>query len=131
MMSGSHPRSLNLILDGTIDASAIDTTVLEQEFRLHPELGWRLRVVETLGPSPIPPLVISRLVPRSVRVALLRLLLDMPKDPLGMEVLAPAEVARFVRVSHAGYDQIRHMAGVASSAAAAAIAPIATSSGYI
>ena len=114
-MSGSHQRSLNLILDGTIDASAIDTTVLEQEFRLHPELGGRLRVVETLGPSPIPPLVISRLVPRSVRVALLRLLLDMPKDPLGMEVLALADVARFVRVSHAGYDQIRHMARVAAA----------------
>ena len=109
-MSGSHQRSLELILAGAIDASAIDTTVLEQEFRLHPELRGRLRVVETLGPSPIPPLVISRLVSKPIRHALLRLLFDMPQDPVGMGVLALAEVARFVRVSDADYDQIRYMA---------------------
>jgi phosphonate transport system substrate-binding protein len=109
-MSGSHQRSLELILAGAIDASAIDTTVLEQELRLHPHLAEQLRVIETLGPSPVPPLVISRLVPESIRLALLRLLLEMSHDPIGMEVLARADVARFVRVSDADYDHIRHMA---------------------
>jgi phosphonate transport system substrate-binding protein len=114
--SGAHQHSLELILDGTVDAAAIDSTVLEQEFRQNPKLTDRLKVIETLGPSPIPPLVVSRRVPPLLRTTLLRLLLEMPTDPIGMGVLAQAEIARFVRVSRAGYDQIRQMARIAASA---------------
>src|SRR5204862_2627829 len=49
VMSGAHQHSLELILDGTVDAAAIDSTVLEQEFRQHPELTGRVKVIETLG----------------------------------------------------------------------------------
>jgi phosphonate transport system substrate-binding protein len=86
------------------------------EFRQNPKLTDRLKVIETLGPSPIPPLVVSRIVPRLLRATLLRLLLETPTDPIGTGVLAQAEIARFVRVSRAGYDHIRHMARIAASA---------------
>jgi phosphonate transport system substrate-binding protein len=114
--SGAHQRSLELILDGAVDAAAIDSTVLERELELHPELAERLRVIEILGPSAIPPLVVSRAVPRSRRADLLRLVLEMHDDPAGSEVLAEADIVRFVRVSRANYDQIRQMARVAASA---------------
>jgi len=58
--SGAHQRSLLLITTGVIDASAIDSTVLETELLRTPDFRPEPRVVATLGPSPIPPLVISR-----------------------------------------------------------------------
>jgi phosphonate transport system substrate-binding protein len=119
--SGAHQRSVDLILDGAVDAAAIDCTVLAQEFRVRPELKLQLKVIETLGPSPIPPLVVSRAVSASVRATLLRVVLDMPSDPAGARVLAQAGVERFARVSDFDYDLIRRMAVVARSAQLAAI----------
>ena len=55
------------IATGQLDASAIDSMVLEMELRRNPVLGRSLRVVETCGPSPAPPWVVSRRLPSSVR----------------------------------------------------------------
>ena len=83
---------------------------------MRPELAERLRVIETLGPSAIPPLVVSRAVPRARRESLLGLLLEMHGDAAGAEILARAEVARFVRASLTAYDEIRRMAQLAQAA---------------
>ncbi len=50
--AGSHLRALAMILDGRVDATAIDSTVLELANR--PELRETIRIVEVLGPSSIP-----------------------------------------------------------------------------
>jgi phosphonate transport system substrate-binding protein len=112
--SGTHLRSLQLLLEGAIDATAIDSTVLEQELRVRPALTDQIRVVETLGPSPIPPLVISRALPSSVSSALRSVVLSMHTDAAGQAVLASANIAQFVSVVDADYDPIRHMAHIAS-----------------
>ncbi len=98
--SGSHERSQALVLTGDVDAAAIDSTVLETELSHDTALGSRLRVIETLGPSPAPPLVASRQLPEDVRRACLQALLAVP--PLG-------EVTRFERMTDADYDPIRAM----------------------
>src|SRR4029453_9213036 len=59
--SEAHERSLELILNAQVDAASIYSTVLETELRKRPRLAEKLRVVATLGPSPSPPLVASRL----------------------------------------------------------------------
>src|SRR5206468_2945774 len=68
--AGAHQTALRWVIDATVDASAIDSTVPELELTLHPELIPLIRVVETLGPSPIPPAVISTRIPRLIRHAL-------------------------------------------------------------
>ena len=115
VQSGTHQQSLQLILDGRVDAAAIDTTVLEQEVRLTPELRKHIRIVETLGPSPIPPLVVSRTVPPELRKPLREALLAMHTDPLGVQVLESAHMARLVPVVDADYDPIRRMAAEAAA----------------
>ena len=108
--SGSHQNSLAMVLDGRIDATAIDSTVLELELRLRPELRQWIRIIETLGPSPIPPAVISSLVPETVKQALRDALLMMHEDAEGRRILAGPGVAHFVEVSDSDYDPIRRMA---------------------
>ncbi|HEY3058810.1 MAG TPA: PhnD/SsuA/transferrin family substrate-binding protein [Chloroflexota bacterium] len=107
--SGAHERSLDWILNGTVDASAIDSTVLETELRQRPELHQRVRVVSTLGPSPIPPLVVSRALPLRLREDLRAAVLTMDTTPHGRAVLAEGVMHRFVEVHDADYDPIRLM----------------------
>jgi phosphonate transport system substrate-binding protein len=56
--AGSHQAALRMVADGDVDGSAIDAQVLTVELRDHPELAERVRVVETLGPAPIQPVVV-------------------------------------------------------------------------
>jgi phosphonate transport system substrate-binding protein len=58
--SGSHQRSIRWVSAGIADCAAIDSTVLEQECRDHPELETKLRVIESIGPCPIPPVVVAQ-----------------------------------------------------------------------
>lgn len=107
--SGSHQYSLAMLLDGKIDATAIDSTVLELELRLRPELGQYIRIIETLGPSPIPPCVISSTVQPEVKLAIQQALLMMHSEPKGIDLLASLSISRFEQVSDSDYDLIRSM----------------------
>jgi phosphonate transport system substrate-binding protein len=108
--SGAHQRSLSLITSGEVDASAIDSTVLETEFLRTPALETQVRVVSTLGPSPIPPLVVSRVLSPGLRNDLRRIVLQMHRDPEGSQVLSRGRVHRYVQVDDSDYDPIRMMA---------------------
>jgi phosphonate transport system substrate-binding protein len=107
--SGAHQMSLQLLLDGAIDATAIDSTVLEAELLRHPDIEARIRVVATLGPSPIPPWVVLRSVPQELRTVLRTVLLQMHMDPRGRALLAAGRIARFAHVDDRAYDPIRLM----------------------
>ena len=108
--SGAHLRSLELIAEGTVDASAIDTTVMELELRRRPELAAQFRVVDTIGPSPIPPVVIARGVAPEIKRRLRDALLHMHEDREGQVILSDGMLARFVAVHDADYDDIRRKA---------------------
>jgi phosphonate transport system substrate-binding protein len=108
--AGSHEAALRRALSGASDASAIDSTVLELLRRREPALGPRLRVVERLGPSPMPPLVASRTVPASLRAAIRRALLGMDRTAEGRAVLGRGLASRFATVRDRDYDAVRRMA---------------------
>ena len=112
--SGAHQRSLRMVVDGEIDASAIDSTVLEAELERHPELVRDIRVVDTLGPSPMPPWVMQKSLPQSLRDELRAALLEMHTDAEGAAILASWRIARFAAAVDADYDPLRHMAGAAA-----------------
>jgi phosphonate transport system substrate-binding protein len=107
--TGAHQRTLWMIAAGQVDASAIDSTVLEREFRLRPSLARALHVIETWGPSPAPPWVVSKRLPAAIRLNLRSLLLSMHRESDGRALLRHARMARFVSVSDADYDPIRNM----------------------
>ena len=113
--SGSHMASIEMILDDQVEASAIDTTVLDWVIDQRPEVGAQIRVIETIGPSPIPPWVASTQLPGHVRSALRRTFLGMHEDSAGRDILARGRIMRFVAAHDTDYDPIRRMADVAAS----------------
>ena len=56
--SGSHTKSIDWLLEGEVDMAAIDSNVLRVQMKERPELKAELKVVESLGPFPVQPVVV-------------------------------------------------------------------------
>jgi phosphonate transport system substrate-binding protein len=113
--AGSHENAIVLVLNGSVDGSAIDSTVLEIELARDPGLARKIRVIDTFGPSPIPPWVIHKSVPFEIRKSIQEAMTSMHKNPAGKKILTKAQVKRFDAVIDRDYDLIREMARVAAS----------------
>ncbi|HKB02159.1 MAG TPA: PhnD/SsuA/transferrin family substrate-binding protein [Gemmataceae bacterium] len=114
--AGWHERAVELVATGECDASAIDSQLLAVMFRDDPALADELRVIETLGPSTIQPVVVSRRLPRPVKSELQRTFLSLADDPAAQQPLAAALVERFVPVGDGDYDDLRRMSEAALTA---------------
>ncbi len=112
---GAHQNSLRMILNGEVDSSAIDSTVLERETRKDPAIQQHIRVIETLGPSPIPPWVVSKTVPEEQRAKLQDAFRAVEHDPDGRDLLERGGMLRFTSVTDTDYDLIREMARMAET----------------
>jgi phosphonate transport system substrate-binding protein len=110
LAAGSHEASVELLLEGDVDAAAVDSTVLDLLRRRDPSLASRLRIIERWGPSPSPPWVVSATVPAALRAALRAALLAMAHDPRGRSVLPTGLTSRFAAVTDADYDPVWHIA---------------------
>ncbi len=107
--TGSHLRSLSLVLDGVMDATAIDSQVLDVFCLQHPEQAAFLRVIESFGPSPIPPVVIASAVDPDLKRCIQNILLTLHEDSIATSALCRGAIERFVRVCDRDYDTIRKM----------------------
>ncbi|MGH2740326.1 MAG: phosphate/phosphite/phosphonate ABC transporter substrate-binding protein [Actinomycetota bacterium] len=107
--TGFHERSIELVRAGKVDASAIDSQVLEVAVRDRPELREELRVVETFGPSTIQPVTVARRLPDPLREDIQSAILDLGDDQAGRESLQLGLVRRFAPVDDSSYDDIREM----------------------
>jgi phosphonate transport system substrate-binding protein len=115
LRSGSHEESIRMVAEGRADASFVDSLVLEYDRTYGHTYGGargddaaqRVRVIESVGPSGIPPVVVRTAVPAAIRQEIQRLLVTMHEDPEGRRILDEALVERFVIVDDGNYDDIR------------------------
>jgi phosphonate transport system substrate-binding protein len=107
--AGFHQESIRLVCEGSVDASAIDSQVLALAMRDDPGLKDRLRVIHSLGPSTIQPVVAAGHLPESIRAQISRLLIEMSGDANMRGHLAEGLFECFVAVSDTDYDDIRAM----------------------
>lgn len=107
--AGFHQRSIRLVCSGEADASAIDSQVLAIELREHPDLASQLKVIDSLGPSTIQPVVAATSLPDTLKSDLAAALVEMEHDPAAREHLAWGCVASFARVDDRAYNDIREM----------------------
>ncbi len=114
--AGWHQESIRCVVEGKVDASAIDSQVLAIALRDDPDLATRLRVIATFGPSTIQPVVAAARLPAALREQMRAALLSMAEDLTARAGLAAGFVERFVPVEDATYDDIRHMRATAEAA---------------
>jgi phosphonate transport system substrate-binding protein len=113
--AGFHQRSIRLVAEGQVDASAIDSQVLAVELREHPELSDRLRVIKVLGPATIQPVVAARRLPDDLKATIQAALLALGDDPVARERLSYGFVERFTPITDSTYDDIRAMLAAAEA----------------
>lgn len=107
--AGWHEQSIRLVLAGEVDGSAIDSQVLAVVLRNHPEYRESLRVIDSLGPSPIQPVTVARRLPADLKEQLRRAFLELHHDAQAPDHFDYGRIERFVPVSDADYDPIRAM----------------------
>jgi phosphonate transport system substrate-binding protein len=110
--SGSHLQSLHMILAGQANATAIDSHVLDVLRQQQPELATQLRVISSLGPTTIPPLVVAKKMDAGLKADIQAILLNMHHDPHAQAALHKGLIKRFAPVQDEDYDDIRHMFAV-------------------
>jgi phosphonate transport system substrate-binding protein len=108
--TGSHADSMNWVASGRAGAAAIDSVVLDMEFRQRPERARQLRVVASIGPMPMPPVVAAARLDPATHARLVQALTTMHRDPSGQEILEGAGVRRFAPMADDDYDPIRLVA---------------------
>jgi phosphonate transport system substrate-binding protein len=115
--AGFHDDAIQMIRDGRADWAAIDSQVLDLALRRDPALRRQLRVIETLGPSTIQPVVASaRRLSGAQRGAARATLLAIHADAGDRMVLRASGIDRFVPVEDGDYDDIRGMLDTVSRA---------------
>jgi phosphonate transport system substrate-binding protein len=105
--AGWHERAITMVADALVDASAIDCQVLSIVLAAKPKLGARLRVIDSIGPAPIQPVVASGRLDAELRGRVQKALLDLTANPAVAGVLKRAGLERFVVATDADYDPIR------------------------
>lgn len=109
VQSGAHQNSIQMVLNGEVDGSAIDCQVLMVEMRARPELAEQIKIIESFGPSTIQPLAVSTTLPETLRAEMRALLIELHHEPAAQEVLERGFIEKWVAVNDASYDDIRRM----------------------
>lgn len=107
--AGSHQNAMKMVQAGTADAAAIDSQVLAVEKQQRPDLAAAVRVISSIGPSPMPPVVVARRLTAQLKDGLRQALLAV-HQPAGMaEWLHQGSIDHFGAVVDAHYDKIRQV----------------------
>lgn len=107
--AGFHESAIEMVRDREVDASAIDSQVLAVAVRDDPSLSDELRVIDTLGPSTIQPVAVTKRFSLELTEAIRDALVGLHNDPSIRESLDHGLIDRFTPVGPADYDDIRRM----------------------
>jgi len=114
--AGFHQEAIRLVASGAVDAAAIDSQALAVELRDHPQLQDQVRIIDTLGPSTIQPVVAAQRLASPLKNALRAAFRTLGDDPTMRATLDAGFIARFIPINDATYDDIRAMVTAAEAA---------------
>lgn len=106
----SHDNSIKAVVQGVVDAAAVDSLVYEHWLRLNPDQAGELRVIDQSPTLPSPPFVASARLDPELREAFQDALLNMHQDPEGRRILAGLGIDRFVPQTDPMYGPVRELA---------------------
>lgn len=105
--TGSHHASIDATLAGAIDGAAIDSIVLASLRRERSGLTDRLRVLDSWGPFPIQPVVVSSALGPAWAARIAEAMLGLPRAGEHARRLAEFGLERCVPIDDAAYAEER------------------------
>ncbi len=98
--SGSHADSIRMVVEGMADVAVIDSIVMDMARRRRPDEVAAVRVIESLGPYPAPPVVVApSLDGRAVQAQLA----ELHASEQGRQLLDAWGIERFAPVGPEDY----------------------------
>ncbi len=104
-----HGESINAVLEGFVDGASVDSLVLTQYEKKHPNALKKLRVVEKLGPFTISPIVARSNLSKKEFNKLQKLFLNMHKTKIGRKILDHLNIDKFEKPTNQTYKKIYTM----------------------
>ncbi|MCS7150599.1 MAG: phosphate/phosphite/phosphonate ABC transporter substrate-binding protein [Caldimicrobium sp.] len=101
--TGSHEKSIEAVALGLAQGATIDGLVYEEMMEYDNPYAKRVKVIYKSQEFGMPPFVVSASLSQRDKMRLLRLLLNMHKDPEGKEVLNKIGIDRFDPPDHSLY----------------------------
>ncbi|XP_025089947.1 uncharacterized protein LOC112561596 isoform X2 [Pomacea canaliculata] len=102
--SGSHHKSLRMILDHTVDAAAIDSNTWAVYQRQFPERASNLVKLTSFGPMPVYPMVFNSRLQAKLKEKITHLLLSVDKSPDWGPQLQSFGISGYTRIDSSLYD---------------------------
>lgn len=102
--SGAHRNSIRMVIDRKADIAAIDSNTLRFYQKDHPEHKDEIRVLTSLGPMPIQPIVFNKRLPAELKKQITDALLDIHNKPEWILKLHKYNLTKFSPVDLSFYD---------------------------
>jgi phosphonate transport system substrate-binding protein len=96
VLTGSHDRSLQAVVDGFVDGAAVHGIVYNQIVAEDPSTLGKVKVLIKSAPFGIPPIVVHPDLDPQLKKHILSVLLRMHEDAEGRSILAKLQIERFV-----------------------------------
>jgi len=96
VITGSHDRSLQAVIDGFVDGAAVHGIVFSQIVGQDPSVLQNVRVLAISNPFGIPPIVAHPDLDSTLKKDILSVLLSMHEDAEGKSILEKLQIDRFV-----------------------------------
>jgi phosphonate transport system substrate-binding protein len=107
VITGSHDKSVQAVVDGFIDGAAVHGNVYEQMVAEDPTIAVKTRILAKSPPFGIPPIVINPNLDQKLKNETLSVLLHMHEDPEGKKILEGLEIEKFVIPPKGLFDDLR------------------------
>jgi phosphonate transport system substrate-binding protein len=107
VLTGSHDKSLQAVLDGFVDGAAIHGVVFDRMLGENSSIMKRIRILSESPPFGIPPVVAHPAMNPDLKRATVGVLLDMHNDPRGKVILEKLHIDRFEIPGKGLFDNLR------------------------
>jgi phosphonate transport system substrate-binding protein len=96
VITGSHDRSLQAVIDGFVDGAAVHGIVYDQIVQDDPSTLGKVKVLAKSAPFGIPPIVVHPDLDPQLKKDILSAMLKMHEDAEGQSILTKLHIERFV-----------------------------------
>jgi len=112
--SGAHENSIDYVRNGTADFSFVDSLILDYELVHDLKLRNEIKIIKSLRPTGVPPLVAASHVNEKLKNKIIQILSTMHLDREGLKILKLGNLKRFDKLKDSDYDSIRKAYKVAT-----------------
>ena len=107
VITGSHDRSIQAVVDGFVDGAGVHGIVYDQMIAEDPSISKKVKILVKSPPFGIPPVVVHPDMDKNLRNEVLSVLLNMHNDDRGRLILEKLQIERFVIPEKGLFDNLR------------------------